>query len=608
MTISKKNLINFLIPLLLIALFLLALFVYKANEKRKAAEYQAEKERQEKVVEELNERINASENAKKTYIQGIAVWGDNYAAEAEDGSTFAQLLYEIIKSNISDNFDPYKDVDEATKINSGIEETYVLEIPVANFNAAGDDTVTLAGRIGGIPFIISEEMTIPGECVPVAIKFISKNEDTVDPLALTDAGMEYVLIDGVKGKLDSTSNGYTFTRLTEGTEQTVAAGTAILTAGNDVCKSYIQVLLTGSNGGYGSIEELVEQQNAMLAVNKNQPGRFIIISVPSDDVAKADEYDEIMEKTYAKRYINLRTYFADKAFADLGIEMTDADRKAVENGMIPERFFEADGKTFTAEANGLIAKLIYERMNELGYFYEIREATGLTPGEKPEDMPLPWATPEPTPTVTPEPTPMVTPEPTPTATPEPTPTVTPEPTPTATPEPTPTATPEPTPTATPEPTPTATPEPTPTATPEPTPTATPEPTPTPGLEEHESDGNTERILYGKAGKAVKVYASAESMDVIGSISADGITEILQEYSDGWYRIQYAQSENGYAFIKATETEPIYTGREIYVVQYGDTLWRVATITLGSGGRNKEILAANGMTSNTIYTGQVLIIP
>lgn len=46
----------------------------------------------------------------------------------------------------------------------------------------------------------------------------------------------------------------------------------------------------------------------------------------------------------------------------------------------------------------------------------------------------------------------------------------------------------------------------------------------------------------------------------------------------------------------------------YTVKKGDTLWGIAAAKLGSGTRYPEIKALNGLTSDTIYTGQVLKIP
>ncbi|MBU5420021.1 LysM peptidoglycan-binding domain-containing protein [Acetanaerobacterium sp. MSJ-12] len=57
---------------------------------------------------------------------------------------------------------------------------------------------------------------------------------------------------------------------------------------------------------------------------------------------------------------------------------------------------------------------------------------------------------------------------------------------------------------------------------------------------------------------------------------------------------------------STSTAP--TGGRTYTVQKGDSLWAITARELGSGGRYGEIKAANGLSGDTIYPGQVLDIP
>lgn len=56
------------------------------------------------------------------------------------------------------------------------------------------------------------------------------------------------------------------------------------------------------------------------------------------------------------------------------------------------------------------------------------------------------------------------------------------------------------------------------------------------------------------------------------------------------------------------TAPVNPSEKTYVVKRGDTLWGIAQTQLGSGIRYTEIKKLNNLTSNIIYTGQILKLP
>lgn len=74
----------------------------------------------------------------------------------------------------------------------------------------------------------------------------------------------------------------------------------------------------------------------------------------------------------------------------------------------------------------------------------------------------------------------------------------------------------------------------------------------------------------------------------------------------------ADENTGYSVFDEKGTV-VYSGKsteatETYTVKKGDTLWGIAEAKLGNGARYPEIKTLNGLTSDTIKTGQVLKIP
>jgi LysM repeat protein len=58
----------------------------------------------------------------------------------------------------------------------------------------------------------------------------------------------------------------------------------------------------------------------------------------------------------------------------------------------------------------------------------------------------------------------------------------------------------------------------------------------------------------------------------------------------------------------TSANTAATKTSTYTVVKGDTLWKIAQKKLGNGARYKEIMTLSGITSTTIYAGQVLTLP
>lgn len=115
-----------------------------------------------------------------------------------------------------------------------------------------------------------------------------------------------------------------------------------------------------------------------------------------------------------------------------------------------------------------------------------------------------------------------------------------------------------------------------------------------------SGGNTSGTTSGNSGSGEQTYKVK---------AGDTLSKIAAAYGTTYQKLA---SYNGIA-----DSNIIHVGQVIkipasgvttYTVKKGDSLWAIAAAKLGNGTRYNEIKTLNGLTSDTIYAGQVLKIP
>ena len=85
-----------------------------------------------------------------------------------------------------------------------------------------------------------------------------------------------------------------------------------------------------------------------------------------------------MVEEYGDKYINLREYMATDAIYDAGLEPTQDDLYRMQMGYTPFSLLAIDELHFNATGYELIGKLVYNRMESLGYFDEVKTSAGIS--------------------------------------------------------------------------------------------------------------------------------------------------------------------------------------------------------------------------------------
>lgn len=340
----------------------------------------AEKQRQ---VEDIQAEYDKDMETVDRYMPGIVCWGDSLTAGSYGNVSYPDVLKDYIDKNICDVYDFYTTID-ASAASIQARGEYPVDIPVVNMGSGSDTTGTVLGRSGAAPFLVSRELIVPADRTDVQIHFTCADGSEANPLTGGDVGMNEVSVAGIKGTLSLRENKYYFCRSEEGAETTVPKDTELVTAASGLYRNYIHVVWIGAYTGFETTAELVEQVKTLLSRQSGNTERFIVIGPGSyygkweTKIDILDRIDAAMTAEFGNRYINLRKYLCTDGFADAGMSPTAADKIDIKINAVPESFRSTNGSVdFSARTYNLLGKLVYERMDKLGYFDEITAELGI---------------------------------------------------------------------------------------------------------------------------------------------------------------------------------------------------------------------------------------
>ena len=245
-------------------------------------------------------------------------------------------------------------------------ETDKIHIPVVNMGIGGENTVTIAGRIGGIPYTVSS-FTIPAEIQRTPIFLLDNN---LHPLIKgLDTGINPCSIAGVEGRLsyDEDEKQYYFEREEAGSSLEVSDGTEIIPYAKEAYKDYIYVLFMGENGGFDDIDDLIAQQEAVLKTQCANSDKFIVIGLTTGTAESRQELENALSEKWGEHYINIREYFSSEAVYKAGVDISDSDLDEMKKGMVP-KCLRTDDIHYNEAGYRQLAQIVYDRLIELGYF------------------------------------------------------------------------------------------------------------------------------------------------------------------------------------------------------------------------------------------------
>lgn len=285
-----------------------------------------------------------------------------------------------------------------------IKDSYYM--PVRNLGIGGENTVTIAGRLGGIPYKVYA-FNMPEDDEPVEISFVEDDIHRIKPFGQPGNDMiNPVVINGVAGEISRDEDHFYFTRIFNDEDLTLSQKNnleenksledkeyyEVETVGASCYQDGIYILFMGENNGFLDIDELIAQQKSIINRQTDNAGRYLIIGMTTGDNASRKELEEAMVNEYGDKYINLREYFTGKDIngelentADInrilsgdilldagryGIRFTDEDKKEMKEGKVPA-CLRSDDIHYNNAGYRLLAAIVYERMQQLNYFDKV---------------------------------------------------------------------------------------------------------------------------------------------------------------------------------------------------------------------------------------------
>lgn len=244
---------------------------------------------------------------------------------------------------------------------------------VFDYGVGGDNVLSTLAHIGESPFLV-EPFTIPSDttATPISIKS-SFNGGSVNP-AIEWYENGACTIHGIKGIItypDHTARkDYEFQRSKAGNSEIIERDEfVILDSGitTQSYKSFIPIVWFGTNGGWKSVDELVQIHERIAKYCNGRNFIFIGFYMQGNTpISTIEEYENLMEKHFSYKFINMRKYLVENGLSICNITPTEKDTQAISEGKVPPSLL-GDGIHYTSDVKEkIVMPLIIERLKLMG--------------------------------------------------------------------------------------------------------------------------------------------------------------------------------------------------------------------------------------------------
>lgn len=254
---------------------------------------------------------------------------------------------------------------------AGVNYPGVLETlsgrTVRRESVGGEDSPTIAARVGGVPF----EFTINGGVIPASgsVEVTLRPIRGIVPNLLVQGGGDgagfIILPDGEKlaGDFSRAGGVYSFTRTTAGDAIPCATPVRFRWDRMEERRGDIFIIWIGQNGSHENKDErAVQDARAIVDRMDALDKRFLVIPRPSSN----DAIDDMWLAEFGDRVVLARQYLSEFGLADAGITPTPEDVTAMSNGSVPPSL-KSDGTHWNAAGYTVLAHIVHKKLIEMGW-------------------------------------------------------------------------------------------------------------------------------------------------------------------------------------------------------------------------------------------------
>lgn len=333
---NKLNIAGIFALIVVIVCFGLFYYLDNKEQQREIADFQAkdkiEKEKKYARTEKVQEYLKNTQKAVTDDFSGFVILGDDYVA-SHDSLSLESQLGNVLDSKL------FYDINLETYAAASLQK-YNLDIPVENHAVAGESYNTMLTRIGIKPLLTAADIIIPPNFKNVNLTFKTEGNKSVSFVKQSQEKLGKTVISGIKGSIyfNQDKDGkytYSFVREKEdkeGKDTNVKSGTKISVESTEFSKDLIPIVFYGKND-FISVDAYIKTQKAIVDRQSGSGGRYIVIANTDEN----SELDKAMQKQFGDNYLRI------------------------------------DSITSSELDNISLANQVYDQMNKLGYFNNIKD-------------------------------------------------------------------------------------------------------------------------------------------------------------------------------------------------------------------------------------------